>query len=358
MSITSLKLKHFRCFKTAKLDFSESINFFYGRNGSGKTSILEAIYLCSTGRSFKTPNTKQCIKKNTEDFIISSTLSDSSILEIKKKTNNSIQLLINSAKANSIDLFRRMPSTQLDNKTFSLFSESPSYRRKIMDRALIAAKKEYSANFFRYNKVLSQRNNALKNTHLPDLDTWDQLLVQAAADICKERNNFFELLTNEFYLMSKLLDGADCYKIIKDISIELHSGWKETQDFRSALFEGRQRDLRTKTTNIGPHRSDIKFFFCDDDVKNRLSRGEQKLVAIVWCAAINKTITKHYNSSPILIIDDLGSELDEVFYNELLKFLSLSENQLFFSNISDVFNSKIVNSDLISQKFHVEQFNK
>ena len=72
----------------------------------------------------------------------------------------------------------------------------------------------------------------------------------------------------------------------------------------------------------------------------------------------NKTITKHYNSSPILIIDDLGSELDEVFYNELLKFLSLSENQLFFSNISDVFNSKIVNSDLISQKFHVEQFSK
>ena len=158
--------------------------------------------------------------------------------------------------------------------------------------------------------------------------------------------------------MSKLLDGADCYKIVKDISIELHSGWKKTQDFRSALFEGRQRDLRTKTSNIGPHRSDIKFFFCDDDVKNRLSRGEQKLVAIVWCAAINKTITKHYNSSPILIIDDLGSELDEVFYNELLKFLSLSENQLFFSNINDVFNSKIVNSDLISQKFHVEQFSK
>ena len=130
----------------------------------------------------------------------------------------------------------------------------------------------------------------MKNTHLPDLDTWDQLLVQAAADICKERNNFFELLTNEFYLMSKLLDGADCYKIVKDISIELHSGWKKTQDFRSALFEGRQRDLRTKTSNIGPHRSDIKFFFCDDDVKNRLSRGEQKLVAIVWCAAINLSL--------------------------------------------------------------------
>jgi DNA replication and repair protein RecF len=358
VSITSLGLKNFRCFKSAKLDFSESINFFYGRNGSGKTSILEAIYLCSTGRSFKTQNIKQCIKKNTEYFNIFSTSSDSSILEIKKNINSSIQLQINSTKSNSINLFRRMPSTQLDNKTFSLFSESPSYRRKIMDRALIAAKKDYSGNFFRYNKVLSQRNNELRNSHFPDLDTWDQLLVQAAADISMERNNFFDLLTNEFNSMSKLLDGADCYKIVKDIRSEIYSGWKEVQDFRSALFESRQRDLRTKTTNVGPHRSDIKFFFCDDDVKNRLSRGEQKLVAIVWCAAINKTITEHYNSSPILIIDDLGSELDEVFYNELLKFLSLSENQLFFSNISDVFNSKIVNSDLISQKFHVEQFSK
>lgn len=358
MSITSLKLKHFRCFNSVELDFSETINFFYGRNGSGKTSILEAIYLCSTGRSFKTPNIKQCIKKNTDHFNISSFSSDSSILEIKKNTNNSIQLHINSTKANSINLFRRMPSTQLDNKTFSLFSESPSYRRKIMDRALIAAKKDYSTNFFRYNKVLSQRNNTLRNSNFLELDTWDQLLVQASENICRERKFFFDLLSNEFHLMSKLLDGADCYKIVKDIRIEFYSGWKEAQDFKSALFEGRQRDLRTKTTNVGPHRSDIKFFFGDDDVKSRLSRGEQKLVAIVWCAAINKTITKHYNSSPILIIDDLGSELDVVFYNELLKFLSLSENQLFFSNISDAFNSKIVNSDLISQKFHVEQFSK
>ena len=142
------------------------------------------------------------------------------------------------------------------------------------------------------------------------------------------------------------------------ISTQTHSGWKKTQDFRSALFEGRQRDLRTKTSNIGPHRSDIKFFFCDDDVKNRALQRRTKAMAIVWCAAINKTITKHYNSSPILIIDDLGSEADEVFYNGFLKFLSLSKNQLFFSNISDVFNSKIVNSDLISQKFHVEQFSK
>ena len=358
MSIASLKLKHFRCFKSAKLDFSESINFFYGRNGSGKTSILEAIYLCSTGRSFKTPNIKQCIKKNTEQFNISSISSDSSILEIKKNTNNSIQLQINNTKANAINLFRRVPSTQLDNKTFSLFSESPSYRRKIMDRALIAAKKDYSTNFFRYNKVLSQRNNALRNSHFPDLDTWDKLLIQASEKICRERKVFFDLLSDEFHLMSKLLDGADCYKIVKDIRVELYSGWKEAQDFKSALFESRHRDLRTKTTNVGPHRSDIKFFFGDDDVKNRLSRGEQKLVAIVWCAAINKTITKHYNTSPILIIDDLGSELDAVFYNELLKFLSLSENQLFFSNISDAFNSKILKSDLISQKFHVEQFSK
>lgn len=358
MSITSLRLKNFRCFKSVKLDLSESINFFYGRNGSGKTSLLEAIYLCSTGRSFKASNLKQCIKKNAQHFNVSSILSDNSILEIKKNLTNSIHFQINNTKANSINLFRKIPSTQLDNKTFSLFSESPSYRRKIMDRALIAAKKDYATNFFRYNKVLSQRNNALRNSQFAELDAWDKLLIQASEDICKERNNFFDHLKDEFLLMSKLFDGADSYKVVKDIRVELYSGWKDEKNFKLALLNTRQRDLRTKTTNVGPHRSDIKFFVNDDDVKNKFSRGEQKLVAIVWCSAINQTITKYYNSSPILIIDDLGSELDSVFYNELLRFLSYSQNQLFFSNISDAFNSKIVDSDLISQKFHVEQFSK
>ena len=118
----------------------------------------------------------------------------------------------------------------------------------------------------------------------------------------------------------------------------------------------RDSDQRKTSTTSGPHRADIKFLIKDSDIKYILSRGEQKFMSILWCLSMHKTLSDVYGVKPFLIIDDIHSELDEDFYNELINFLPKTGNQLFFSDINNPFNSKIKDQLKELKKFHVEQF--
>ena len=128
MSLKKISISNFRCFDNIELTFSDSNNFVYGSNGSGKTSVLEALYFCSTGRSFKSSNKDLCIQNNKNAFKIKlETLGNNKIC-ISKELKKSITFEIDENKATSIELFRAIPSTLLDNKTFSMFADTPKYR--------------------------------------------------------------------------------------------------------------------------------------------------------------------------------------------------------------------------------------
>ncbi len=120
MSIKKISISNFRCFDSVDLEFSELNNFIHGANGSGKTSVLEALYFCSTGRSFKSSNKNLCIQNKKEAFKIQLDTFDNNKIRILKEVKKSILLEINESKATSIELFRAIPSTLLDNKTFSM----------------------------------------------------------------------------------------------------------------------------------------------------------------------------------------------------------------------------------------------
>ena len=191
MSLKKISISNFRCFDNIELIFSDFNNFVYGSNGSGKTSILEALYFCSTGRSFKSSNKDFCIQKNKNAFKIQlETLSNNKIC-ISKEFKKSITFEIDENKVTSIELFRTIPSTLLDNKTFSMFADTPKYRRKIFDRCLIAADKNYNKEFFSFHRSLKQRNAALKFKRLTNIDMWSQILIKAGASVSKEREIFF-----------------------------------------------------------------------------------------------------------------------------------------------------------------------
>ena len=203
MSIKKISISNFRCFNGLDLEFSRFNNFIYGANGSGKTSLLEALYFCSTGRSFKSSNKNLCIQNDKTAFKIQLDTFDNNKICVLKETKKSIFLEINESKATSIDLFRSIPSTLLDNKTFSMFAETPKYRRKILDRCLMASDKNFNKDFFSFHRSLKQRNAALKFKRLTNIDMWSEIFINSGTLISEKRNNFFEETKQTFFTFAK-----------------------------------------------------------------------------------------------------------------------------------------------------------
>ena len=225
MSIKKISISNFRCFDSVDLEFSELNNFIHGANGSGKTSVLEALYFCSTGRSFKSSNKNLCIQNDKEAFKIQIDTFDNNKICILKEAKKSISLEINESKATSIELFRAIPSTLLDNKTFSMFADTPKYRRKILDRCLMASDKNYSKDFFSFHRSLKQRNAALKFKRLTNIDMWSEIFINSGTLISEKRNNFFEETKQTFFRFAKNLKDKRVLEIINSLEILFHKGW-------------------------------------------------------------------------------------------------------------------------------------
>ena len=356
MSIKKIIISNFRCFDNIILEFSELNNFIYGANGSGKTSILEALYFCSTGRSFKSSNKNLCIQDNKDAFKIQLETIDNNKVCIYKDKKKSISFEINESKATSIDLFRAIPSSLLDSKTFSLFADTPKYRRKLLDRCLMASDKSYSKNFFSFHRSLKQRNAALKFKRLTNIDMWSEIFTNTGTLITEMRSSLFDKTKKTFFGFSEHFNDSRILEIINSLEIQFHKGWPDKKPLKEVLESSKDIDQRKSTTSLGPHRADIKFLIKNSDIKFILSRGEQKFMSILWCLSMHKTLSTSYGVSPFLVIDDIHSELDEDFYNELINFLPKTSNQLFFSDINNPFNSKINNQLMELKKFHVEQY--
>ena len=355
MSLKKISISNFRCFDNIELIFSDFNNFVYGSNGSGKTSILEALYFCSTGRSFKSSNKDLCIQNNKNAFKIQLETLNNNKICISKEFKKSITFEIDENKVTSIELFRAIPSTLLDNKTFSMFADTPKYRRKIFDRCLIASDKNYNKEFFSFHRALKQRNAALKFKRLTNIDMWSQILINAGTSISKKREIFFKETKKTFFGFTKNFSDTRVVEIINSLEIIFNKGWSNDHSLKEALITSRDIDQRKTTTTLGPHKADIKFLINNSDIKYILSRGEQKFMAILWCLSMHKTLSEFYGVKPFLIIDDIHSELDEGFYDELINFLPKTGNQLFFSDINNPFNSKINDQLKELKKFHVEQ---
>ena len=214
MSVKKISISNFRCFEYIDLEFSELNNFIHGANGSGKTSILEALYFCSTGRSFKSSNKNLCIQNNKAAFKIQLETLNNNRICILKESKKSITYKINENSATSIELFRTIPSTLLDNKTFSMFADTPKYRRKILDRCLMASDKSYSKDFFSFHRSLRQRNAALKFKRLSNIDMWSEIFINTGTSISDKRIKFFEETKDIFFGFSKNLRDSRVLEII------------------------------------------------------------------------------------------------------------------------------------------------
>ena len=356
MPLSKISLRNFRCFESLELSLSPGVNFFYGSNGSGKTSLLESIYLFSSGKSFKSSNLASLIKHNSKKFSLKGydgTKGD--VVEIEKILDKPISVLLNNKKIASNFLLKKFPCTPIHNNTFSFASAPPDFRRKLLDRSVATCEELFMMNWFAYYRALKQRNSMLKNNRISSIYAWNSQLVKHGNILTKSRKSFFEKTLNNFRVILDLINATNVFDFLAHIEISFYQGWDNKNTLLDTLEENFNNDTRRKTTLLGPHKSDIKFFINGIDAKQILSRGEQKFFSILWSCAQNEVLKNEYNIDPLLIIDDVKSELDERVFKLLLEMLKHNKNQIIFSCIDHTFSSKIVDSLNQFKMFHVEQ---
>ena len=356
MPLTKISIHNFRCFDDVEILLSPGINFFYGPNGSGKTSILESIFIFSSGKSFKSSNLMSLIKYEKEKFSLKGfDGTRGHIVEVEKSKTKSISVLLNNKKTVTSKLIKKFPCTPIHNNTFSFADASPDFRRKLLDRSIFIAEDAFSACWFAYHRTLKQRNGLLKNNRISDIYAWNTKLSKEGIELTKYRKHFFEQTLDEFNFLINFLKPNSVFSFFDFINIEFFQGWDSGKPYFELLEENIDNDLKRRSTTKGPHKSDIKFLINNIDARQILSRGEQKFFSILWSCAQHEVLKKHYKIDATLIIDDIKSELDERVFNLFVELLSHVNNQVIFSCIDDCFSSKISGNFNDFKKFHVEQ---
>ena len=313
MYIESLALKNFRNYELLNIDFSDKINILYGDNAQGKTNILEAIYMAATTRSHKKSKDKDIVRIGQEEAYIRAVVK-------KRDVGHRIDMNIRRMRAKgvaidsipikkSIELFGLINIVIFSPEDMSVVKEGPSERRRFMDGELCQLSRIYYSNLSRYNHILEQRNNLLKQIYYrPDLedslDIWDDQLVETGKSIIKERRNFISMINDIIIdIHSGLTSDKEKIRLIYEPNVN-EDGFLET------IKQKRKMDLKNNTTLTGPHRDDFAIIIDDIDVRVYGSQGQQRTAALSLKMAEIELVKKVINDNPILLLDDVMSELD------------------------------------------------
>lgn len=373
MRVTKIKLLNFRNYQRAEFSFSPGANIIVGKNAQGKTNLLEAIFTCAIGKSMRAARDSEVILFGQENAKIE--------LEVEKKfgkTKIEIYFLKNkkAIKINGLpirrtgELLGELRCVFFSPDELKLIKESPEDRRRFMDISLSQISKVYFNILNKYDKIIRSRNklikdfkdkNSVKKSNLSTLNledfkrmisVYDVQLSDCAAKISLSRNNLIVSLApyakraHEF-----LTDGAEELEIEYQTSFSVEAsvlnGNEVVEKFKEkylALYEkSLEKDLALGYTSVGPHRDDIKVLINKIDVKSFCSQGQQRTAALSLKLAELEIINKQTGEMPILILDDVLSELDEGRRTKLLKFCGSTQTFISSTDIPEkIKNSKII----------------
>ena len=321
MVIESIELNNFRNYEKLTLHFDQGTNIFHGQNAQGKTNILEAVYLCGTTKSHKGSKDKEMIRFSAEEAHIRMRLErngSSHRIDMHLKKNKPKGIAIN-----GIPIRRASELLGLGNFVFfspedlNIIKNGPGERRRFKDLELCQLSKVYLFQLSNYNKILNQRNKLLKEIafhpeYLDTLEIWDMQMVSFGQKVIREREKFVRRLTRLLPEIHFRLSGErEELKISYEKSVE-------AEEFLKKLKENREKDLKFKTTQLGPHRDDLCFQIKGVDIRRFGSQGQQRTTALSLKLSEIELVKQEIQDTPVLLLDDVLSELDSSRQHYLL----------------------------------------
>ena len=344
MYIESLDVKGYRNYSELSLNFSSSTNIFYGNNAQGKTNVLEAIYVAGTTKSHRANKDSELIMFGEEEAHIK-------LIVNKDNVKRRIDMHLKKSKAKgvaidgipikkAVDLLGIINIVFFSPEDLNMIKNGPAERRRFIDMELCQLDKLYVHNLVNYNKALNQRNKLLKDIafdlRLKDtLDIWDSQVVMYGTEIIKLRKKFISELNEIIRDIHKDLSGN------KENLVLSYEPSVDENSFAKEILSCRERDLKLKSTSVGPHRDDIGFFINDMDVKKFGSQGQQRTSALSLKLSEIELVKKITKDNPVLLLDDVLSELDSERQNHLLNSISKVQTIITCTEIDEFINSRI-----------------
>lgn len=321
MIIKSLELQDYRNYDTLNLAFDRGTNILYGDNAQGKTNILEAIYVSATTKSHKGSKDRDIVNFHKEEAHIRTFLEKDGVetrVDMHLRKSKSKGIAIDGQKIKkAADLLGICNVVFFSPEDLGIIKDGPAERRRFVDMELCQLDSFYLYNLNHYNKIVNQRNKLLKDLYFnPDLrDTLnicDSQLVSFGSKVIERRRLFAEQLNEIIYDIHKRLSGDR-----EEISVRYEPD-VEIEEFEKKLQCSQEKDIKLKQTTVGPHRDDFSFLIEDVDIRKFGSQGQQRTAALSLKLSEIELVKKLTKDTPILLLDDVLSELDSNRQNYLL----------------------------------------
>lgn len=336
MNIESIRLINFRNYKSLTIKLNKQINIFIGNNAQGKTNLLESIYMCATGRSFRTNRDKEIINLNKEEAYIGANIKINNyerFIELKMERDKPKTIRVNKiALKNYKELNSGLNVVVFSPDDLKLVKDGPGERRNFLDLSISQIKPVYKHNLNRYNKILFQRNNLLKSKKpkteiISLLEIFDLQLANVGTEIILERMKFIkELSSMANDIHNNLTFGKENLNLKYISNIDLNQKYKKNleKNFLRKIEQNLDRDFKIGTTGIGPHRDDMEISINDMDARTYGSQGQQRTIVLSLKLSEVEIIKEDRGTYPVLLLDDVFSELD----GDRRKYLTRSFNNM------------------------------
>lgn len=342
MYIKSIQLNGYRNYKNETVYFDKGTNILYGDNAQGKTNVLEAIFLCATTKSHKSAKDKEIIGFDEDEAHITLYLEknmDEYKIDIQLRKDKSKIVAINGSKIRkATELLGLLNVVLFSPEDLSIIKNGPSERRKFIDIELCQLDAIYLYNLSKYNKILDQRNKLIKDSYynnelIDTLTIWDQQLVSYGKTIIEKRKSFISelnLIINEVH--SKLTNGKENLVIEYEPDVT-------SEEFEEKLSKNRTKDITYKQTSVGPQRDDFSFVVNGVDIRKYGSQGQQRTAALSLKLSEIEIVKKVTGHIPVLLLDDVLSELDSNRQNYLLSTIGNIQTIITCTGLDDFVNN-------------------
>lgn len=352
--LAQIHIHHFRNIIEAEILPAKGINLVIGENGSGKTSLLEAVFVLAMGRSFRSRFLKHLIHHDHQRLTLFARSSDQTPIGLQYDLQHGLQIRLNNAPLKRLsELAFHLPVQLIPANCHQFFEQGPKYRRKMVDWGVFHVEHQFNYHWQAYKKALQQRNAAIKS-HKPrsEISLWDKTLVSHGLAMTTMRECYLKLLIEHF----KPIFNKLCPELAENFEFNLRyvRGWNKEYEFAEHLEANIERDIMRGYTRFGPHAADWSFRVNGADPYELLSRGQQKLFFLsLSMAQIMVLAEQTQRENTLLLIDDLSSELDWHHQKTVMTTLRTLPVQCFISSTNTELAGLIT---LENEKlFHVEQ---
>jgi DNA replication and repair protein RecF len=335
VSLSRLQIKHVRNLQSVQLEGLQQVNVLFGRNGSGKTSVLEAIHLLGMARSFRGSSVKSLISHGEPSCVAFgmaapySAVGAGVALGVKRNVAGEAQIKVGGKQLRSVaQLVQHLPLQVINADSFELLTGSPRARRQYLDWGVFHVEHRFYDQWQRFQRCIKQRNNLLRHGKIRDqeLSVWTRDLAACGSAINEYREAYFGLLTPRFTKIATNLVPS-----LQGLELRYRRGWDKQLAYAEALENSIGTDSEQGYTHIGPQRADIRVLIDGHLAAETLSRGQQKLVVCALKLAQGQLMAEYGGGSCTYLVDDLPSELDEEHSRLVCEQLASMSAQVFIT---------------------------